>query len=98
MSRVSEHKKSKVGRPSVDSEMIRSRVERNLLSALDAFAASGDEPIPRSEAIRRIMSDWLSTHGFLKRADHAEPAGPATDAVNKMDAAIGADRKKRPRK
>lgn len=62
--------KSKMGRPKVDSELVRSRIERAELDALDSFAADNDAnddaPLGRPEAIRRIVRDWLIGHGYLK--------------------------------
>lgn len=63
--------KSKMGRPTVDSELLRSRVERPTIEALDAYAsdnsANEDGPIGRPEAIRRILRDWLSDKGYLPK-------------------------------
>lgn len=54
------------GRPPVDSEQVNIRVGRDVLEGIDAFAAEqGDKP-GRTEAIRRILRDWLVGHGHLK--------------------------------
>ena len=57
---VDARKKSRRGRPGVDSEEIRARMERSLLDKVDAWIASQPEPRPaRPEAIRRILADAL---------------------------------------
>jgi hypothetical protein len=57
---IDEHKKSFRGRPKVDSEMVRARIERPLLDALDAWTAAQPEPRPsRPEAIRRLLAEAL---------------------------------------
>lgn len=67
-------KKSKRGRPPVDSDQVGIRVSADLLAALDQFRGdtilNPDAPIGRPEAIRRIVKDWLAGHGYL-----AEKAG-----------------------
>jgi len=48
------------GRPEVDSEEVRARIDRSLLDRIDAWIARQPEPHPsRPEAIRRILSDAL---------------------------------------
>lgn len=58
-------KKSR-GRPPVDSEQINLRIQRPDLEALDGFAASEPDQPNRTEAIRRILRDWLIGNGYLK--------------------------------
>jgi hypothetical protein len=54
--------KSKRGRPPVDSEEVRARMERPTLDALDAYIAAHPEPRPsRSEAIRRLLGEALAS-------------------------------------
>lgn len=57
------------GRPRVDSEEIRSRLPRDLLDGIDAFAADAtvnpDRP-SRPEAIRRIIREYLTSIGLLR--------------------------------
>jgi len=61
---IVEHIKSKRGRPSVDSEIVRARMERGLLVALDAWIAAQPDPKPsRPEAVRRIVSSVLMPGG-----------------------------------
>ena len=55
-----------MGRPAVDSEQLNLRVMRPELDALDAFDASKDDRPRRTEAVRRILSDWLLANGFLR--------------------------------
>jgi hypothetical protein len=54
-----------MGRPPVDSEQLRTRVERSVIDALDAFAASEPDRPTRPEAIRRILTADLQRRGFL---------------------------------
>lgn len=56
----------KPGRPPVDTDLVRARLPRSDIEALDAFAASEADKPGRSEAVRRILRDWLIGHGFLK--------------------------------
>jgi len=59
MSTLFEHKK-KIGRPKVDSELLRARMERTLIDRLDAWIASQPKPRPsRPEAIRRLLDEAL---------------------------------------
>ena len=63
---IDARKKSGRGRPSVDSEEVRSRVIRPVLDALDAWAAAEDMPEPRRpEAVRRALADHLRAKGYL---------------------------------
>lgn len=57
MSTLNEHKKAKIGRPPVDSEMVRSRLSRPLLILLDAYAS--ERGVKRPEAIRLILKEKL---------------------------------------
>lgn len=57
-------KKSR-GRPAVESDAIKARIQEPDLSALDAFAA--EYSIPRPEAVRRILRDWLIGNGYLPK-------------------------------
>ncbi len=58
-------KKSR-GRPPVDSEQVNFRIQRSELDAIDTFAGGQDDKPNRTEAIRRILRDWLVGHGYLK--------------------------------
>jgi len=42
------------------------RLQDDLLSPLDAFIADQADTPSRPEAIRRILRDWLISHGHLK--------------------------------
>jgi len=44
-------------------------MEPELTDAIDAFALDETDKPPRSEAIRRIIRDWLISHGYLKASD-----------------------------
>jgi hypothetical protein len=54
-------RKKNRGRPRVDSEEVRARVERPLLIAIEQWIASQPEPRPtRPEAIRRLLEKALA--------------------------------------
>lgn len=55
-----------MGRPPVDSEQLNFRMQRDRLDGLDAYRNSEPDKPSRTEAIRRIITDWLKVHGFLK--------------------------------
>ena len=66
MSTHDARKKSKMGRPSVDSEEVRARIVRPMLDALDAWAADHGITEPRRpEAIRRALTEHLRAKGYL---------------------------------
>lgn len=54
------------GRPPIDSEQVNARLPRDILEGIDAFAAEENDKPNRTEALRRIVRDWLIGHGFLK--------------------------------
>ena len=67
MSTDNARKKSRMGRPPVDSEELRARVRRHVVDALDAYAAQQPEPKPsRPEMIRKILEDRLVHEGLIK--------------------------------
>ncbi|QHC34179.1 CopG family transcriptional regulator [Komagataeibacter xylinus] len=49
--------RKKMGRPRVDSEEVRSRIQRPLLDHLDAWAEANS--VTRAEAIRRLIARGL---------------------------------------
>ena len=63
-STINDTKKTR-GRPPVDSDRVNVRIGRSELDAIDAFSASQEDNPPRVEAIRRILRDWLHSHGYL---------------------------------
>lgn len=66
---IAEPKKSGRGRPSVDSEQLRSRIERPVIDALDAWSADQLEPVAnRADAVRRALTDHLRAKGYLPAA------------------------------
>ena len=58
MSTVNEHKK-RIGRPPVDSEPVRLRMERSDLDALDEWRKAQPDVPPRPEAARRLLRKAL---------------------------------------
>jgi metal-responsive CopG/Arc/MetJ family transcriptional regulator len=48
-----------MGRPPVDSELVRARIHRDLLDRLDAWRAEQEDNPGRPEAIRRLLKSAL---------------------------------------
>ena len=72
MSSVSSAKK-KIGRPSVESEAVNTRIAQPLLAALDTFISTQPDPKPsRPEAIRYLLRDSLAGLGLLKHREDPE--------------------------
>lgn len=69
-------KKSRRGRPRVDTEEVGTRFPRDTLDALDAYVIAQPEPRPsRPEAIRFLLRDSLTGLGYLRPpADDPEMA------------------------
>lgn len=63
---INPNKKSKRGRPPVDTEQIGIRMELDLFKALDRYRVSLSDAPQRTEAIRRILREWLSDKGYLR--------------------------------
>ena len=70
MSRDNGPKKSRMGRPPVDSEPVKLRVERQLLNAIDAFRAPFSN-ISRQAAIMFIIEREMERRGFLAERKHS---------------------------
>ena len=69
---IDARKKSR-GRPSVDTEELRARVDRSTIKGLDAWIAQQPEPRPsRPEAIRLALREWLTGLGLLPHAKDRE--------------------------
>ncbi len=58
-------KKSKLGRPPVDTEPVTLRLPRHLIDAVEAYRRAQPDIPTRPEAIRQMLADWLTTHGYL---------------------------------
>ena len=56
------------GRPAVDSELLRFREQRDVIEAIDAYAALDDDKPTRPEAIRRIVREALEIRGLISKA------------------------------
>ncbi|HEV7254509.1 MAG TPA: hypothetical protein VGN97_15595 [Mesorhizobium sp.] len=54
----------KRGRPSTGAHSIHLRIEPGLLAALDKMAAEVPTTT-RPQAVRMILTDWLTGHGYL---------------------------------
>ena len=59
-------KKSR-GRPKVESAAVLVRIPTAVLNGLDAYAEKSEEAIGRPEAIRRILTDYLSRRGLIAK-------------------------------
>lgn len=67
-------RKKRMGRPPVDSEQLNLRIQRDALDGIDAFAAAEHDQPNRTEAVRRIIRDWLIGHGYLENPPPREDA------------------------
>lgn len=63
-----------MGRPPVDSEQLNLRIQRDALDGIDAFASDQEDKPSRTEAVRRILRDWLIGHGYLAMPPDREDA------------------------
>lgn len=73
-STINPTKKSRRGRPPVDSEQIGIRLTRDLLEGIAAFQRDEPTAVPKTEAVRRIIRDWLISHGYLELPPDREDA------------------------
>jgi len=55
--------KNKVGRPRVDSEPVKVRMERSLIEAIDHWRELEDPAMSRPEAMRRLVEYALKVAG-----------------------------------
>lgn len=79
-------KNKRMGRPPVDSELLRFRSEREIIDGIDTFASDSemnrDAPISRPEALRRITRDWLIGHGYIPHEPEEGTRPEDLDASN----------------
>lgn len=66
---------SRRGRPTIDSEEVRSRMPREILDGMDAAANDESDKPARAEMLRRIVKDWLIGHGYLKASEESDGNG-----------------------
>lgn len=59
-----------------ESEDVTVTMERELLDALDAWAAVETAAASRAEAVRHILRDWLREHGHLPSPDGEQGTRP----------------------
>ena len=59
-------KKSKKGRPAVDTEAVNLRLPRELLDAIEAYRREEINIPTRPEAIRFMLKNWLRQNNYLK--------------------------------
>lgn len=64
-STINPNKNSRRGRPPVDSEQIGIRLTRDLIDGIEAYQRDEPDAVPKTEAIRRIIRDWLQSKGYL---------------------------------
>ncbi|NBN62061.1 ribbon-helix-helix domain-containing protein [Pannonibacter tanglangensis] len=62
---------NKGGRPRVDTEAVTLRLPRNVLEALERVRGA-QQHATRPEAIRAILRDWLSAHGYLAKLEETD--------------------------
>lgn len=65
-STLNDHKKSKMGRPTVDSEQVGIRLQRPILDGIDAYMEDNPSLKNRAAAIRAVLELWLKKNGRLK--------------------------------
>lgn len=73
MSTVVSAKNKRTGRPRVDSEAVNVRMERPLLSALDAWRREQPDLPTRPEAVRRLVEKALGGDRKSDPKDAPEP-------------------------
>lgn len=74
-STINPSKKSRRGRPPVDSEQVNVRLQRPLLHALDLYKESEcPKGTSRPEALRRAFADWAVSMGLLPPPSRAGEA------------------------
>jgi hypothetical protein len=67
MKSISDIPKKKRGRPATGKDpMLTFRAPPETIAALDAAASADAEAPSRSELVRRIVADWLRSHGYLR--------------------------------
>lgn len=59
-------KKSKIGRPTKDTEPVTVRLPREMIDGLDEWRRQQPKIPTRPDAIREAVSDWLIALGLLK--------------------------------
>lgn len=64
-STINPNKKSKRGRPKTNTEQIGIRMELDLFNSIDRYRANLPDNPQRTEAIRRILREWLTDKGYL---------------------------------
>lgn len=58
-------KKSKIGRPTVDTEAVTLRLPREILDAIEEYRRKQNDIPTRQEAIRVMLQGWLKDKGYL---------------------------------
>ena len=64
MKSIDKVKKSKIGRPAVDTEAVTLRLPREILDKIEEYRRKQDDIPTRQEAIRLILSDWFDIRGM----------------------------------
>jgi hypothetical protein len=72
---IDAHKKTKRGRPTVDSEQLRSRLGRPLIERLDQWREAQSDTPSRSEAARRLIELGL-------KAFESQTVAPKTSGID----------------
>lgn len=53
------------GRPPVDTDRVSVRLARDVLDGIDKFASDQDDKPSRTEAVRRIIREYLEANSYL---------------------------------
>lgn len=67
MKSIDKVKKSKIGRPAVDTEAVTLRLPREILDGIEDYRRKQDDIPTRQEAIRFMLQDWLLKSGLISR-------------------------------
>lgn len=62
------------GRPSIDTVPVTARLPEKYIVALNAAIVREGDRHTRAQAIRFILRDWLTTHGFLEDTSDQRPS------------------------
>ena len=74
--------RKKMGRPRVESEEIRSRVQQPLLGDLDAWAEA--HGIPRAEAARRLIDLGLAAYEYAQASSEIDRDRASSKLLEKV--------------
>jgi len=67
MKSINKVKKSKIGRPAVDTEAVTLRLPREILDKIEEYRRKQDDIPTRQEAIRHMLQGWLMSNGYTSK-------------------------------